>query len=152
MNKNKFIRILGIGSPFGDDQLGWKAIDLLSDRQELQKIYLEKCDRPGVSLLSLMKNADTVFLIDAIRSNDAVGKIHRWQDVEIETKYHPTSSHAMGIAEALQLAKALQEIPKSVILFGIEMDENNYASSLSLPVQKSLFILVERIVSELLSH
>ncbi|MFN7094062.1 MAG: hypothetical protein ACK4M7_01730, partial [Burkholderiales bacterium] len=48
--------ILGVGSPYGDDQLGWLAIDLLKLYLKAQPttVELAKVDRPGLNLLQLL--------------------------------------------------------------------------------------------------
>lgn len=56
----KGIRILGVGSPMGDDQAGWLLVDALS-RSSLRSqpgVKIEKLDRPGVSLIPLLANSD----------------------------------------------------------------------------------------------
>ncbi|WP_051131846.1 hypothetical protein [Legionella tunisiensis] len=58
--------ILGIGSPFGDDRLGWEVVHLLQQKKALhiysaRQLQIMSCDRPGLNLLNLMQNARTVF-------------------------------------------------------------------------------------------
>ena len=57
------VRIFGIGSPSGDDQAGWLAVDALL-ATNLVDVQIEKMDRPGSNLISLMENASRVILID----------------------------------------------------------------------------------------
>lgn len=124
------IRILGIGSPFGDDKLGWEVITAL--RQSLQQssliqrlpahqISLATCDRPGSRLLELMQGADLVVLIDAVSSDAPVGTLLRLQGEQIETADGLLSSHGFGVASALALAKALNALPARVVLWGVEV-------------------------------
>lgn len=151
----KSICVLGIGSPFGDDQLGWKAIDLLSEQKEIQiqlhkGLRLEKCDRPGLNLLTRMHGATTVFLIDAIKLGNAIGTLYRWQNLEIEKLNYPISSHQIGIGQALQLGRILNQIPENIILYGIEIAEVKLTFQTSLQMIQSLKMLVPQIIEELL--
>lgn len=151
----KPILVLGIGSPFGDDQLGWQAIDLLKNRAEIQaflknQLHLEKCDRPGLNLLTLMQGAETVFLIDAIKSDGNEGALHRWENLEIEKMSRFISSHQIGVAEAIKLGRVLNQLPKNVILYGIEITEIGF-EKIAEPINQSLNLLVERLLFELVN-
>ncbi len=82
------IKILGIGSPFGDDQVGCLLADCLktelSKDQYISKLVsIESHDRPGLRLIELMNPAKVVFLIDAVKSGCAIGTIHRLKNKEI---------------------------------------------------------------------
>ena len=61
------VRILGIGSPSGDDQAGWLTIDALlaqgAPRDE--GVVMEKLDRPGATLIAHLEHAERAILIDA---------------------------------------------------------------------------------------
>ena len=50
------VRILGIGSPSGDDQAGWLTVDALADCgvQSEHELAIDKLDRPGASLIGLV--------------------------------------------------------------------------------------------------
>jgi hydrogenase maturation protease len=65
-------RIIGIGSPFGADQAGWRAIDLLSEAG-LPDCELLKLDRPGSELLRYFEDAQYVVLIDAVLTGQGAG-------------------------------------------------------------------------------
>lgn len=113
------IKIIGIGSPFGDDQVGWRVADQL--KTELPHIAIEKSDRPGPRLVSLLQGADTVILIDAVMSGAAVGAIHLLDYPELPNSTYFLSSHGFGVLEGLQLAEALGILPKNLSIYGIEI-------------------------------
>ena len=58
------IRIIGLGSPFGDDQVGWRVIELLQDRLDPQ-VDLVALDRPGAALINWMAGAQRLVIVDA---------------------------------------------------------------------------------------
>jgi Ni,Fe-hydrogenase maturation factor len=58
------VRILGIGSPSGDDQAGWLVADALQDAG-LEDVDIDKLDRPGTSLIPLLA-VSRLILIDAM--------------------------------------------------------------------------------------
>lgn len=130
------IKVIGVGSPFGDDQAGWKVIDRLKQQIVLpshlsQSVKIESYDRPGVRLIEYIKDTDTLFLIDAIKSNQDIGSIHRFSKKDILESKDPFSTHHLGVLEALQLGLALNDLPNNVYFYGIEIDMVLIDSTLS---------------------
>lgn len=148
------IKIIGIGSPFGDDQLGWKIIERLNQNPILlnlipQKVHLESSDRPGMRLLELMEGADSVLLIDAVVTHqNPIGTSYRLQNKEIENFVPVWSSHAIGVAEVLKIGRALHSLPKSIVLYGVEIDSNNTSQSISTTLESAMDATVLQIVDE----
>ena len=62
-----------------------------------------------------------MFVFDAVRSNAAPGTIHRLN--VLETPPPPDwfihSSHAFGLAEALELGRQMNRLPTEMIVYGI---------------------------------
>jgi len=144
------VRIIGIGSPFGDDQLGWLVVDALQqncylDQTLRQPLTYIKADRPGANLLELMQQAGIVILIDAMQTGAEPGAVKRFESHEVENLVMPWSSHGIGIASTLALARALGELPSRLILYGIEIeDARNPVCRLSqFDIDKIVRILVD---------
>nr|WP_255666671.1 MULTISPECIES: hydrogenase maturation protease [unclassified Legionella] len=150
------IKVLGIGSPFGDDQAGWKVIEILKQQIVLPSkvapyVMIESHDRPGIRLLELINNAHTVFLIDAIKSNNVIGTIHRFNKDDILEPANQFSTHGIGVWQALQLASALNTLPNNIILYGIEIDAIVLDSTLSPCVQSAVEQLAGQLKKELIN-
>ncbi|VEG90227.1 hydrogenase maturation protease [Legionella spiritensis] len=148
------LRVLGIGSPFGDDRLGWEAIALLQQQNTLKQyssrqLQISHYDRPGLRLLELMQDAATVILIDAVKTGAAPGTCHRLENGNIGGFHNQLSSHNIGIAETIQLGHALNQLPKRMILYGIEIQEISSQFELSGVVASALNLLVLRIEKEI---
>lgn len=151
----KKLIVLGIGSPFGDDQLGWEVVKLLQQKKSLvqfipEKLFMDYCDRPGVRLLELMKPARTVILIDAIKAGDKIGALHIFKNQEIENIGSRLSTHAIGIAETMKIGAAMHELPENVILYGIEIGETPYQFNISKPIQVAINKLSDQLEKELI--
>lgn len=148
------VKIIGIGSPYGDDQLGWNVIEMISQSNELQfykpeHLLIEYHDRPGIRLLEYMKDAKMVILVDAIvTKNKSPGTCYRFQNEELYGCDFPLSSHEIGVEETLQLGKVLNCLPKDIILYGIEIDSCHSISEISPVVQSSIVELAHLIVDE----
>ena len=70
------IRVIGLGSPFGDDRVGWRVIRLLNGRLP-GPVDLVALDRPGSTLINWMQGVEHLVLIDAVRSGAPPGDMIR---------------------------------------------------------------------------
>ena len=153
------IRILGIGSPLGDDRVGWYAIDVIESSGILAKcpkgrICAEKCDRPGSLLLYMMQGAQAVIIIDAVQSGSEPGTLHRLYLQDLDDVPFMLSSHGFGVASALSLASALGDLPEQVIIYGIEIEypaNAEQSDELRLVLQDALVSLAPAIKSDLIN-
>ncbi|KTD30450.1 MULTISPECIES: hydrogenase maturation protease [Legionella] len=149
--------ILGLGSPFGDDRLGWEVVRLLQQREELksyssQQVQMVCGDRPGVHLLELMSNAKTVFLIDAVKTGAKLGSLHCFNPEEIKVLSTLQSTHDFGIAQTLALGKALNSLPQNLFLYGIEINDVKFQFEISDPINQATQALVEQILKSIFTH
>ena len=129
------VRIIGIGSPFGDDRMGWHIVEALErdaylSRFPRQHLSFIKADRPGAGLLDLMRGASLVILVDAMKSGAAPGSVKRLEAPELENISAPLSSHGFGVASALSLARVLDDMPARLVVYGIEAGETAGLESL----------------------
>ena len=145
MNK---VRILGIGSPSGDDQAGWLTVDALL-AAGLDGVVLEKLDRPGANLLPLLDGAAWVILVDAMQGGGQPGRIRRFDRNDWSTYGHGLSSHGFGVLDALSLAQALGSLPPRLDLYGIEMGSVNPHGEAGDNIQAAARQLAKHIAAEL---
>ena len=115
------VRILGIGSPSGDDQAGWLVVDALlaAGIEGDGGIFIAKLDRPGANLIFLLESSDHVILIDAMQGGVRVGEIQRFDQKDWAGYSHGLSSHGFGVLAALSLARELGSLPPQMELYGI---------------------------------
>ena len=145
------VRILGIGSPSGDDQAGWLTVDALAacgvhaDRE----LAIEKLDRPGANLISLLENTDWVILVDAMQSGGQPGRIRHFDRSEWPAYHHGLSSHGLGVLDALLLAQALVSLPPRLDLYGIEIGSADPDGEPGACIQQAARQLARHIVTEL---
>lgn len=145
------LRIFGIGSPFGDDQVGMLVANILRENLCLNgysNLQLEVIaqDRPGVRLLDLMQGAKIVFIIDAIKTGAPLGTIHCYRNHEINCVKNNISSHSLNLGEVYSLGKILNQIPETLVLYGIEIDEIGFSTKISKKTQKAANILANTLV------
>jgi hydrogenase maturation protease len=137
--------VLGIGSPFGDDRLGWEAAERLRGGDGGCVARVESLDRPGAALIEVWRGARRVLLIDAVRSGAPPGTLHRIGIGDMVGIGDATSSHALGVAATVALARALGALPPELMLYGIEADPDWGGEGLSPSVRAALPALIEEI-------
>jgi hydrogenase maturation protease len=76
-------------------------------------------ERPGAELLDLLGGAGAVIVLDAVRSGAAPGTVHDLALEELPGVAPAWSSHGLGVADALALARALGQRPRGRFI-GIE--------------------------------
>ncbi|WP_372522617.1 hydrogenase maturation protease [Sulfuricaulis sp.] len=150
------VHIIGVGSPFGDDRLGWVAAESLQRSSVLNslepgRIAISIMDRPGAMLLALWDEADHVILMDGVRSGAVPGTRHRLTAGDVTDTCIPATSHGFGIAAALQLAQVLENLPNRLLLRGIEMDVCCTGFTLSAAVTAAMPHFVREIEEETLA-
>lgn len=122
---NKLV-VIGVGSPYAEDDLAWKIIDALKRRTFARPgwmVELIKSDRPGVGLLELLKKGDAVVLIDAMSSGARPGMVRHLARHELRSLCGSLSSHDLGVAETLALGERLQLLPPRLQLIGVELTD-----------------------------
>ncbi len=144
------IRIIGLGNELrGDDAVGLLAARRL-EQAVGNRVQVIEAEMVGVDLIELMKDAQIVILIDAARSGQASGTIHRLDasDEPISKQIFPCSSHAIGISDALELARAVGTLPDRVIVYGVEAGNTEAGQPLSPSVASAVDQVVEQIVQD----
>ena len=111
-------RLLGVGSPFGADRLAWEALDHLAERG-FGECELIKLDRPGSGLLDWFDGVEHVILLDALALDSDAGQPRLLDPGELQRLSPGTSSHGFGVAQALDLAARLDQLPRRVDIVGI---------------------------------
>jgi len=144
------IRIIGLGNSMrGDDAVGLLAARRL--RQEVgDRADVIEAEMAGIEIVELMKGACVAILIDAARSGQNPGIVHRLDAStgSISPQMHSPSSHALGVSEALELARILGVQPKTVIVYGIEVGHMEAGQPLSPSVVKALDEVVSLVIQE----
>lgn len=149
-NKHSIL-IIGIGNPYrGDDGVGLRITQDIKKKSPDHVNVIEQSG-DGISLMDSWKDADAVILIDAVHSGAKPGTIHRLDahTQPIPAKFFHYSTHAFGVAEAIELARALKQLPPLFIVYGIEGKCFEAGIGLSLEVEKSAQEVVKRVQQDI---
>lgn len=146
-------RVIGVGSPSGDDQVGWRVVELLQREPRDAGRQWETCicRNPAVELMPQLQDVAGVVLVDAQRTGEIPGTVCRYEDGAALVQGHLFSSHGLGVADVLRLADALGTLPQPLIVYGIEAAACAPLSDLSPTVSAVLPMVRDRILADIRS-
>ena len=135
--------IIGVGNRWRcDDGAGIAAAERLAERN----VPAHPHTGDPASLMALWEGADEVILIDAVNSGESPGTVVVLDATDQELPVGMLrSTHGMGPADAVELARSLHSLPGRVVVYGIEGLEYGYGRTLSAPVQAAIDRVVEMI-------
>lgn len=146
------LSILCIGSPFGDDRVGWLAAERLATqafvRDNPDRVRVRQLDRPGSLLIAEFVERASVILIDALRSGAAPGTIHRLNVEALCALPVSISSHGLGVAQAVGLARQLGCLPGRLVCFGVEIAGDAPGHAVSAAILAAVPPLVDRVITQ----
>jgi hydrogenase maturation protease len=107
--------------------------------------------RDGAHLMDLWKGAGIVFVFDAVYSRNPAGAIYRLDAMQerVAGDLFRLSTHSLGIAEAVELSRSLNQLPAELILFGIEGKNFGQGQGLSLQCEQSALKVIRRVLVEI---
>jgi hydrogenase maturation protease len=131
--------LIGVGNPWrGDDAAGLEVARRVGG-------FAHEGDCTG--LVELWSGHDEVALVDAASSGGEAGTVHRLEagDKPLPAQLLRSSTHAFGVADAIELARALGRLPETVRVYAIEGSDFTAGAGLSPAVQQA----VEQVAREL---
>ena len=96
---------------------------------------------------------DQVWIIDAVSSGAPPGSVHRMDASKeaIPSKYFSCSSHNFGVAEAIELARTLNQLPEHLLLYGIEGKNFQHGEILSSEIEPAMELIIGEISKQVSS-
>jgi hydrogenase maturation protease len=150
MNPDKVL-LLGLGHPYrSDDGFGPRAIRSLQEKYGDRYDYRLHSGDPA-DLLDIWDHR-TLVILDAMRCpHPKPGTLHEFHVPShgILPRQSAVSSHALSLAEALELGRILQRMPRECIILGVEGENFAPGEDLSPSVAAALdrvLLLVPRLM------
>jgi len=150
-DKRNLALIIGVGNEYRRDDGAGLEVALRIDKLNLPQVRVLTHSGEGASLLEHFREADLVIIIDAAQSESSPGTVHFFDAVNspIPSDFFNYSTHAFSVAEAVELARALNKLPARLFIYGIEGTDFSAGVGLTEAVQLSVDTVVERIANEL---
>jgi hydrogenase maturation protease len=145
------ICVIGVGNAFrGDDGVGLVVARRLGELT-LPGVTIMGQSGEGAALMEAWGEASQVILVDAVSSGGEPGYIHRFEAAgqELPDFFSGHSTHAFGLAEAIELARQLDRLPAQLVVYGIEGKSFELGQGLSAEVEAAAGIVIEQIAQEL---
>ena len=145
------IIFIGVGNEYRQDD----GVGILIARQlgllHLPSARVAETPRDTTDMMNLWQGADIVFVFDAVYSGGTAGAVYRLEPVKepFAVDLFQLSTHALGIAEAVELSRVLNQLPAELILYGIEGKNFGQGQGLSLPCKRSALKVVQRVLDEI---
>ncbi len=114
--------LIGVGNPDrGDDAAGRAVARRLRGRLP-GDVEVAEDDGEATALIARFDGASAAFLVDACASGAPAGTVRRFDvgTTPLQRGALGVSSHGFGLAEAIELARALGELPPHCIVYAIE--------------------------------
>ncbi len=142
--------IAGIGNPYrGDDGAGWAVIDALLNRVNAS-VHLRKVGGDIAELLDIFGAYSKVYLVDA---SFALSSISSWERIDALQQALPeengqTSTHGLGVAQAVAFAKNLDLLPAKLIIYAIAGGHFEMSDGLTPVVAQAVSLVTEALLHE----
>jgi hydrogenase maturation protease len=134
----------------GDDAAGLAVLRLLEGALP-DGVRVLGCEGEPVALLSAWEDCETAFIVDATHSGAEVGTVRRIlaHEAPLPDDLGRGSTHVLGVAEAVELARALGRLPARTIVYGIEGSRFDTGAPLSPEVESATQAVASAIRREL---
>lgn len=143
--------VIGIGNPDRGDDAAGIAVARRLCRTLACDIDIVEESGEATALMMRLEGTSEAYLVDACSSEAVAGTIRRF-DVARAPLTHiafGASTHGFGVAEAIELARTLGQLPPLCIVYAIEGASFESGAPLSPPVAEAVTRVVERLSREI---
>jgi hydrogenase maturation protease len=148
------ILVLGIGNVLlTDEGIGVRALKELERRFTFPaNVELLDGGTAGIELLRHIRKRDYLIIIDAMAWDQKPGTVGRVEGADVPAAFRTRiSPHQLGLSDLLAAAMLTDELPKNLVLFGVEPESIDIGLDLTDTVEASVDKLVSAIADELRS-
>jgi hydrogenase maturation protease len=149
------IVLIGIGNEYSsDDGVGHYIAKELKTKN-LPGTHVELLSGEAASLIEAWRGKESAIVFDAVRSGALAGKIYRFEAHSQSVPsmlFNCSSSHSLGVSEAVELSRRLNFLPPCIIIYGIEGKNFGQGVGLSPEVKNSARDVVELVMMEILGE
>ncbi|MGV9665280.1 hydrogenase maturation protease [Nocardia niigatensis] len=142
--------VIGVGNEYRrDDGIGPAVVRYLQ-KLCLPGVSVELCDGEATDLLDVWAGAELAVVVDAVLCEPSTpGRIWRTTVDTLRERTHATSSHALGIPDALPLGRVLNRVPAELVVIAVEAQRLDLGIGLSGPVAAARPEVVAAVLAEL---
>ncbi len=139
------VTIVGVGNAWRrDDGAGLEVARRLSlDPPRGMRIVVRHGDDAS-GLLEDWRDADAAIVVDAAAGGMPAGSVHRFDAAgePLPARAVGACGHAVGVAEAVELGRALNRLPRSLLVYAIAGRDFGVGEGLTPPVERAVAVVV----------
>jgi hydrogenase maturation protease len=148
MNRPLTTLFVGLGSPHGDDAVGWRIAEMVA-AEEVPGVTVRRASSP-LDLLDWLGGIERLAICDACDSPNAAGTLYDWYWPVAAILPRPLrNSHAIGLVEALQLAEQVGRLPQEVRIYAVAGSKFQPGEPVSAGLEAVLPAIVARLIGDL---
>lgn len=143
--------VVGVGNDWrGDDAAGLEVARLLRSTAPPGARIVEYQGEPS-GLIDTWQGEGEVILVDAVSSGAPPGTVHRLDPLRgpLPPDLFHASTHHLGVADVVELARALERLPSRLALYGIEGRDFDTGAALGAEVRSGVDQVAREIAEEL---
>ena len=142
--------VIGVGNAMRRDDAAGLAVAERVRALVPAGVAVRVCEHEPSRLVDVFGDADVAYVVDAVRTGAPAGTVHRFDASAgaIPSVDARSSTHALGIGDALELARALGRLPRRTVVFGIEGEEFVAGEGMTPPVEAGVARTSERVLQE----
>lgn len=108
-------------------------------------------DGDATALLSLLEGRSRAYLVDACMSGAPCGSIQRFDaaDSALPCDVFDISTHGFGLYQAIELGRALRQLPRQCVVYAIEGESFETGASMTAPMEAAVVDVCRRILDEI---
>ncbi len=146
-----WLALIGVGNRYrSDDAAGLEVARRLRATHPPGIRLLEEEGEPA-SLIQSFELMKEVLIIDAVSSSGSPGDLYRFDATHepLPAETFRSSTHSLGVGDAVELARQLDRLPPRLAVYGIEGENFEAGEGLSPAVEATVDALVSELHSEL---
>mgnify|MGYP000159198084 FL=1 len=120
------ITVLGIGNILlTDEGFGIRVVEKLQERYEFpDNVILVDGGVLGINLLGVLADAQHLVVVDAVKNKQPPGTLYRLEKDELpERILLKNSLHQTDFLETLTLCQAIDKVPQTTVVLGVEPED-----------------------------
>ncbi len=145
------MKVIAVGNAFyGDDGIGAAVLDHARAHALWPAAQLVDLQTDALALIDHLDPADWTVVIDAANMGLKPGTVVAFgpDEVNMRIRSDHLSLHGFGLAEAFDLSRRLDKLPKKVLIVGVEPARVEINTGLSAPVAAAVPKVVDVINAE----
>lgn len=132
--------VIGVGNRYrSDDRVGLEIAEEVQARIP-SGVATVVCEAEPTRLIDVWQGASTAIVVDAVVSSDEAGTVRRFDASaeELPADAFRSSTHAFGVADTIELARALGRLPERVLVYGVAGADFRAGSALTPAVRGAI--------------